>query len=138
DSPEKTFHGGASHGVSEYDQRLLDTLIRGIAELGLTVTPDQLDLLMGYLHLLAKWNHAYNLTAVRDIHDMVPRHLLDSLSVAPHIEGQRVVDVGTGPGLPGIPLAILYPDRQFLLVDSNGKKTRFLTQCKLELKLANI
>src|SRR5690554_4251735 len=120
-----------------------DTLLRqrleqGIRAQGLVVDSHQVDLLLQYLKLLAKWNLAYNLTAVRDVEEMIPRHLLDSLSVAPFIQGERFIDVGTGPGLPGIPLAILFPERQFLLVDSNGKKTRFLTQCKLEMGLPNI
>ena len=120
------------------DEKLRHLLAQGLQDLELVASPAQLELLLDYLKLLGKWNLAYNLTAVRDLEEMVSRHLLDSLSIAPHIEGDFLIDVGTGPGLPGIPLAILYPQRQFLLVDSNGKKTRFLTQCKLELKLANI
>ncbi len=91
-----------------------------------------------YLNLLDKWNKAFNLTAVRDINDMLERHLVDSLSIAKYIEGERLIDVGTGPGLPGIPLAILYPEKIFYLLDSNGKKTRFLNQSRLELGLKNI
>ncbi len=120
------------------DESLQIELTAGAQALGLAPTPTQLQQLVQYVRLLAKWNRAYNLTAVRDMHEMVPRHLLDSLSIAPFIQGERFVDVGTGPGLPGIPLAILYPQRQFLLVDSNGKKTRFLTQCKLEMQLPNV
>lgn len=120
------------------DVQLRQRLAQGIAAQGLEVTPDQQEQLLQYLKLLGKWNLAYNLTAVRDMGEMIPRHLLDSLSVAPFIEGERFIDVGTGPGLPGIPLAILFPERRFLLVDSNGKKTRFLTQCKLEMKLPNV
>lgn len=120
------------------DDILRARLASGIAEMAIEAGPEALEQLLRYLKLLAKWNHAYNLTAVRDIQDMIPRHLLDSLSVAPFLRGETFVDVGTGPGLPGIPLAILFPNRRFLLVDSNGKKTRFLTQCKLELGLPNI
>ena len=120
------------------DDRLQAELSAGAQALGLAPTPAQLQQLVQYVRLLAKWNHAYNLTAVRDMGEMVSRHLLDSLSIASCIRGERFVDVGTGPGLPGIPLAILYPQRQFLLIDSNGKKTRFLTQCKLEMQLPNV
>ena len=88
--------------------------------------------------MLIKWNKAYNLTAVRDPDEMVSRHLLDSLSVVPFIEGERWLDVGSGGGMPGIPLAILFPDMRVTVLDSNGKKTRFLTQVKLELKLDNL
>jgi 16S rRNA (guanine527-N7)-methyltransferase len=98
----------------------------------------QLDQLLRYLALLQKWNKAYNLTAVRSPEDMVTRHILDSLVVSEHLHGQRIIDVGTGAGLPGIPLAIINPDRDFHLLDSNGKKTRFLFQVKTELGLANI
>lgn len=90
--------------------------------------------------MLIKWNKAYNLTAVRDPDEMVSRHLLDSLSVVPYVAalGDSWLDVGSGGGMPGIPLAILFPERRFTLLDSNGKKTRFLTQVKLELKLDNL
>lgn len=113
-------------------------LTKGLRQLGLTLTELQQQLLLDYVGLLHKWNRAYNLTAVREPQAMVERHLLDSLSVVAYVEGQQIADVGTGPGLPGIVLAIVYPDKQFTLMDSNGKKTRFLQQAKLELGLANI
>ena len=92
-----------------------------------------------YLGLLQRWNTAYNLTAVRDAQLMVYRHILDSLAIGPHLGGGvRCIDVGTGAGLPGIPLAIAYPEREFHLLDSIGKKTRFLFQVKTELGLDNI
>lgn len=91
-----------------------------------------------YLKLLDKWNKSYNLTAIRDITEMLDRHIADSLSIAKWLEGKRFIDVGTGPGLPGIPLAIIFPDRQFTLLDSNGKKTRFLQEAKRHLGLDNI
>lgn len=93
--------------------------------------------LEAYLALLSKWNKAYNLTAIRDYDSMVVKHIYDSLSIIDFVEGQRVVDVGTGAGLPGIPLAIWFPDKQITLLDSNGKKTRFLTQAIFELGLTN-
>ncbi|UZE98091.1 16S rRNA (guanine(527)-N(7))-methyltransferase RsmG [Alkalimarinus alittae] len=102
------------------------------------MTDTQTSALLCYLELLNKWNKAYNLTAVRNPEEMLYRHLLDSLSVVSWVKGERIIDVGTGPGLPGIPLAILFPSTDFTLLDSNGKKTRFLTQCKLEMGLDNI
>lgn len=90
-----------------------------------------------YLALLQKWNKVYNLTAIRDPQEMFVKHLLDSIAVAPHIDSERLIDVGTGGGLPGIPLAIIFPDRQIDLLDSNSKKTRFLIQAKAELGLQN-
>ena len=117
-----------------------DELAQGALELGVEVSPQQQEQLLAYLALLIKWNKAYNLTAVRNPDEMVSRHLLDSLSVVPYVRdaGDNWLDVGSGGGMPGIPLAILFPERQFTLLDSNGKKTRFLTQVKLELKLANL
>lgn len=110
----------------------------GLKEMSLSLTETVIDKLMAYLVLLNKWNKAYNLTAVRDPYEMVSRHLLDSLSIVPFIDGQRLIDVGTGGGLPGIILAILKPDCEVNLLDSNGKKTRFLFQVKTELGLDNV
>ena len=115
-----------------------EELTQGARELGVDLSEVQHEKLLGYLSLLIKWNKAYNLTAVRDPDEMVSRHLLDSLSVVPYIQGERQLDVGSGGGMPGIPLAILFPDMQVTCLDSNGKKTRFLTQVKLELKLDNL
>ncbi|MFK3974221.1 16S rRNA (guanine(527)-N(7))-methyltransferase RsmG [Pseudomonas sp. NPDC087358] len=115
-----------------------EELTNGARELGVDLSDAQQEQLLGYLALLIKWNKAYNLTAVRDPDEMVSRHLLDSLSVVPFIEGERWLDVGSGGGMPGIPLAILFPDMKVTVLDSNGKKTRFLTQVKLELKLDNL
>jgi 16S rRNA (guanine527-N7)-methyltransferase len=115
-----------------------EELTLGARELGVDLTKAQQEKLLGYLALLIKWNKAYNLTAVRDPDEMVSRHLLDSLSVVPFIGGERQLDVGSGGGMPGIPLAILFPDMKVTCLDSNGKKTRFLTQVKLELKLDNL
>ncbi|HBX56469.1 16S rRNA (guanine(527)-N(7))-methyltransferase RsmG [Pseudomonas sp. UBA2684] len=120
--------------------RHAEELSQGARELGVELSEQQHEQLLAYLALLIKWNKAYNLTAVRDPDEMVSRHLLDSLSVVTHVReaGDNWLDVGSGGGMPGIPLAILFPERQFTLLDSNGKKTRFLTQVKLELKLANL
>jgi 16S rRNA (guanine527-N7)-methyltransferase len=113
-------------------------LSRGLHALHLELPEAARAKLLDYLRLLEKWNRAYNLTAVRDPDEMVTRHLLDSLAVAPHLAGPRVLDVGTGAGLPGIPLAIALPALDFTLLDSNAKKTRFVTQAAAELGLANV
>jgi 16S rRNA (guanine527-N7)-methyltransferase len=115
-----------------------EELSRGARQLGIDLSDSQHSQLLAYLALLIKWNKAYNLTAVRDPDEMVSRHLLDSLSVVPFIAGDRWLDVGSGGGMPGIPLAILFPEMKVTVLDSNGKKTRFLTQVKLELKLDNL
>ena len=115
-----------------------EELTLGARELGVELTESQHHQLLAYLALLIKWNKAYNLTAVRDPDEMVSRHLLDSLSIMSFVEGERWLDVGSGGGMPGIPMAILFPGTKVTVLDSNGKKTRFLTQVKLELKLDNL
>lgn len=121
------------------DARLTGKLQQGAERLGLTLTSAQLRNLMLYLGLLAKWNRAYNLTAIRNTDEMVNLHLLDSLAISQHLgTAQHIIDVGTGPGLPGVVLAIMHPERNFTLLDSNGKKTRFLFQAKTALKLDNV
>ena len=122
----------------DLEQQLATTLQRGCATLALALEQRQQELLLEYLDLLHKWNKAYNLTAVREPAQMVSRHLLDSLVIAPYIRGQRLIDVGTGAGLPGVPMAIVFPQREFHLLDSNGKKTRFLFQVKTALGLDNM
>ena len=114
------------------------SLEAGMQSMAIDYSAEQRDQLLAYLQLLITWNRAYNLTAIRDPAEMVKLHLLDSLTVLPHIQGQRLIDVGTGAGLPGIPLAIMCPDRHFTLLDSNGKRTRFLFQARCELGLANV
>lgn len=94
--------------------------------------------MVAFLQLLNKWNKVYNLSAIREIDKMVELHILDSLSVLPYLEGKRIIDIGTGAGLPGIPLALASPDQQFVLLDSNGKKTRFIQQAVIELGVENI
>lgn len=118
-------------------QALQSQLEAGIQQLNLELDSDKITKLMAYLTLLEKWNKVYNLTAIRDPQEMLIKHLLDSLAIVPHIQGERLIDVGTGGGLPGIPLAICFPDKQIDLLDSNSKKTRFLIQAKAELGLAN-
>jgi 16S rRNA (guanine527-N7)-methyltransferase len=110
----------------------------GLAELGLAPGADACERLLDYVELLMRWNTAYNLTAVRAPDEMVTRHLLDSLAVAKLVRGDSLADLGTGAGLPGIPLAILAPERQHTLIDSNGKKVRFLREAVRTLGLANV
>ncbi len=117
---------------------LRDRIRQGAKALSVSLTDHQADLLTQYVELLVKWNKAFNLTAVRDPEEIVSRHILDSLSIVPFVEGENLMDVGSGPGLPGIPLAIMYPEKHFTCVDSNGKKTRFMTQAKTELGLKNV
>ena len=118
-------------------ERCKDMLHTGLNTLGLTVNGQQTGQLLAFIQLLSKWNKTYNLTAIRRQEDMVALHLLDSLAILPYIQGQRAIDIGTGAGLPGIPLAICLPNVQFTLLDSNAKKTRFVQQAILELKLTN-
>jgi len=127
----------AEHIDAQRQHRQL--LAAGMVELNIDCSTKQLDLLMRYLNLLVRWNNTYNLTAIRKPIAMVGLHLLDSLAVHSQItEKVRLIDVGTGPGLPGIPLAIMNPDKHFSLLDSAGKKTRFLFQVRTELELENV
>ena len=125
-------------GQAVVSQALQQELRQGLKQLGLVADDSQVMSLITYLLLLKKWNHHFNLSGIDDIDAMVSMHLLDSLSLNPYLHGSRIVDVGTGAGLPGIPLAILNPKKNFLLIDSNGKKTRFLFQVKIALQLENI
>ncbi len=113
-------------------------LEKGLQEMGLNLFSEQKEKLLAFLALLDKWNGTYNLTAIRDPEEMVPRQLLDSLSILRLLKGNRILDVGTGPGLPGIPLAVAKPELNFTLLDANGKKTRFVQQVKMELGLENV
>ncbi len=117
---------------------MLTKLSRLLKDAGITLPEHQQQQLVGYVSLLDKWNKAYNLTSVRNPDEMLVRHILDSIVVEPHLQGTRFIDVGTGPGLPGIPLAIVRPDSHFTLLDSLGKRVRFLRQVQHELKLENI
>ena len=120
------------------DQHLEQQLRRGLDELGLQCNEQEIRKLLNYLQLLEKWNSSFNLSGIADIESMLSRHLLDSLSLHSYLTGNQLADVGTGAGLPGIPLAILNPQKHFALIDSNGKKTRFLFHVKTVLGLENI
>ena len=120
------------------DAHLQSALDDGLSSLGQTFPSGAAETLLAFLRLLDKWNKTWNLTAVRDPLEMVPRHVLDSLSVRPWLEGPRIADIGSGAGLPGIPLAIAEPERQFVLIDSALKRTRFMTQAAATLGLANV
>ena len=110
---------------------------KGLKAIDLEVSEFQLDKLQQYVDLLSRWNKTYNLTAVRNPADMIPTHIFDSLVVAPYIQGAHCLDVGSGAGLPGIVLAIMQGDRHFTMLDTNGKKTRFIQQAIIELGLKN-
>jgi 16S rRNA (guanine527-N7)-methyltransferase len=113
-------------------------LAQGVAALGLALTPQQLEKLTAYLALLAKWNAVHNLTAVREAQKMVSHHVLDSLAVLPYLGAGNLLDVGSGGGLPGLPIAIARPDMNVTVLDSNRKKSAFLRQAAIELHLSNV
>jgi len=117
---------------------LAQLLQRGMEALDLEASTEVVGQLLQYVALLDKWNRTYNLTAIREPRAMITRHLLDSLAAMPYIEGPFLADVGTGPGLPGIPLALMRPDLNWVLLDSNSKKTRFVTQAVAEIGLENV
>jgi len=117
---------------------LTEQLTSLIDKTSLQVTSQQINLLIQYVELLNKWNKAYNLTSVRDPSDMLTKHIMDSLMVGEVLKGENFIDVGTGPGLPGIPLAILFPEKNFVLLDSLGKRITFLRQVVFQLKLTNV
>ncbi len=110
----------------------------GLQQLNCTLDEAQLASLKHYVELLNRWNKAYNLTAIRDPKEMIPLHVFDSLVVADLIKGDNCLDVGSGAGLPTIPLAIMQPQRQFTALDTNSKKTRFIQQAVIELSLKNV
>jgi 16S rRNA (guanine527-N7)-methyltransferase len=116
---------------------LQERLAEGLPLVGAAPTNEQVAALVRFLRLLDKWNQAFNLTAVRDPLEMVTRHVLDSVSARPYLHGISILDVGTGAGLPGIPLALMDPQRQFSLLDSGGKKARFVRHAVGELAIGN-
>ncbi len=118
--------------------RLEALLQQGCDQLGLDLSQDQQQRLLDYVALLQKWNRAYNLTAIRDPEQMLIKHVLDALAVLPHLQGSRWLDVGTGPGIPGLILAVVRPEWHFHLLDSNGKKVRFVRQAVRALGVANV
>ncbi|MCK5360098.1 MAG: 16S rRNA (guanine(527)-N(7))-methyltransferase RsmG, partial [Gammaproteobacteria bacterium] len=113
-------------------------LANGAAELGVELDEAAQQVLMSYLALLKRWNKVYNLTAIKGDDNMLTRHLLDSLSVVSTLQGSSSIDIGSGAGLPGIPVAIARPDMQVTLLDSNAKRCRFLRQVQAQLKLTNL
>jgi 16S rRNA (guanine527-N7)-methyltransferase len=117
---------------------LAETLEAGAGRLGLAPSHTQRDAMLTLLAELGEWNSRFNLTAIRDPQEMVPRHLLDSLTLQPWLHGTRIADVGTGAGFPGLPLAIMNPARQFTLIESVGKKARFVAHVAARLGLANV
>jgi 16S rRNA (guanine527-N7)-methyltransferase len=122
-------------------QELHTILTSGLAALSLELSDTQQQQLVDYVVMIDKWNKAYNLTSVRDPKQMMVKHILDSLAIVPHLSasaGENIIDVGTGPGLPGMPLAIAFPNKSFTLLDSLGKRVRFMTQCVHTLKLTNV
>ena len=119
------------------DQRVTK-LIEGMETLALKYDAAVAGRMIDFIELLGRWNRVYNLTAIDDLDEMIVIHLLDSLAAAPWLTGEHIVDIGSGAGLPGIPLALLFADRSFTLLDSNAKKTRFLQQVKVDLAVTNI
>jgi 16S rRNA (guanine527-N7)-methyltransferase len=115
-----------------------EILEEGVSQLDIVSDEEKMLKLLAFIKLMEKWNRTYNLTSVRQKEEMAKLHILDSLVVMPHLQGDCIADIGTGAGLPGIPLAIFLPETQFTLVDSNAKKTRFVQQAVLELQLKNV
>jgi 16S rRNA (guanine527-N7)-methyltransferase len=115
-----------------------ERLVRAAALLGVTLTPPDAGRLLTLIDELERWNRSYNLTAIGSREEMITHHLLDSLSISPDLAGERIADVGTGAGFPGLPLAVVHPARQFTLIDSNGKKVRFVAHAAHTLALGNV
>lgn len=118
-------------------QNLHDQLEQGIEALGLNIPSATVHRLLQYLELIQKWNRVYNLTAVKDPGQMLSHHILDSLSIIPYVKGESILDIGSGAGLPGIPLSLVFPERHIVMLDGNAKKTRFIQQAITELALEN-
>lgn len=126
-----------SNTKAELRTQMHAKLATGLAEMGLQLSAEQQEKLLDYLTLIYKWNQVHNLTAVRNPLEMITLHILDSLSILPHIESKRLLDVGAGAGLPSIPLAICLPELQVTAIDAVLKKVTFMRQVKAELGLAN-
>ncbi|MGC7590289.1 16S rRNA (guanine(527)-N(7))-methyltransferase RsmG [Bisgaard Taxon 46] len=124
--------------MTNLEQQLSQKLETLLKQTALSITDQQKVQLVKLVLLLHKWNKAYNLTSVRDPMEMLVKHILDSVVVSPYLEGERFIDVGTGPGLPGLPLAIINPDKQFVLLDSLGKRISFIRNAVRELGLNNV
>ena len=125
--------------MSDFTKNLLEKLEReltdGLYGYGIEATRHQINQSIGFLSILQKWNKSFNLVSTQNVSEMLGRHLLDSLSINSYLRGKNIIDVGSGAGFPGIPLAIFNPRKQFTLIDGNGKKTRFLFHVKLTLDL---
>lgn len=124
--------------MTELEKQLSEKLNFLLKKTTLQVSKEQQNQLVQLVLLLNKWNKAYNLTSVRDPQEMLVKHILDSLVVSPYLEGERFIDVGTGPGLPGLPLAIINPNKEFVLLDSLGKRIQFIRNAIRELGLKNV
>lgn len=136
----RAVNGGAAADVAQPGAEA-DTLAAGVRALGVELPPGATERLLAYVGLLGKWNRTYNLTAIREPVRMITHHVLDALAILPHLpdrDGLRVLDVGSGGGVPGIPLAIARPRWNVTLLDANSKKTTFLTQATIELGLGNV
>ncbi|MFK5970551.1 MAG: 16S rRNA (guanine(527)-N(7))-methyltransferase RsmG [Candidatus Marithrix sp.] len=117
---------------------LINTLRQGLQQLKIDLPISDQTKILDYLKLLEKWNKVYNLTAINNIEQMLPKHVFDSLAILPYVRGERILDVGTGAGLPGLLLAIASPNWQYVLLDSNAKKIRFIKQAIIELNIKNV
>ena len=124
--------------MTESQAELRSRLSRGLESLEIPSDSQQQDKLLAFIHLLGKWNRVYNLTAINEPSKIVTHHILDSLSIVPFINGHRILDIGAGAGLPGIPLAIMLTGIEFTLIDSNSKKSRFMQQAMAELDMKNV
>ena len=124
--------------MDNLELQLTDKLKTLLKQTALSITEQQQQQLVKLVLLLDKWNKAYNLTSVRDPQEMLVKHILDSIVVSPYLHGNRFIDVGTGPGLPGLPLAIVNPEKHFVLLDSLGKRISFIRNAVLELGLTNV
>lgn len=124
--------------MNSLNKDLMLLLEQGLSKLNIITSSDQNSLLIKHLELIIKWNVVHNLTAITDMRSMIVKHVLDSLSIAKYLHGNSFIDIGTGAGFPGIPLAICYPSKHFVLLDSNHKKILFLQHTQRDLNINNI